>query len=799
MRGFSYQALALMAALTGLAAGAAPGAPSVAMRKPYTVDPAPNYALCTDSGDASQLTDGFETNQNFWTEKTTVGWQGRSPVTVTVDLGRITSIRGASFRTAAGKAGVEWPAAIHVFASDDGKTFAPLGDLVELSDSRKAAAPAGYRIFTYSSDALHGHGRYVRFVVEASGPFIFSDEIGVFEGPPEWVGEAPSGIVADTTAYFEQSLTQRRVVAALRRDLKLAQGRVEKSTAPAATKSAWATALAALQRRIDGLAPVDPEKFRAVLPMDPIHAAIFAVIGEVEAAAGAAPLSLWRANAWDFLTPVDGPPSKPSPASALSLLRGEVRPFAVNLRNATGSSVTAILTLKKLPPGATIDASEVAWTETQSGTPVAAALLKVAARDDGFEIDVPAGMTRQVWLRLRAGDSDSGSYAATLSVGDAALAVPIQVVSVRFPEKPRLHMGGWDYTNTDTLYGLTPENVMPLIEHLRSRHVDSPWATSAVLPFGTFDGSGRMIQPPVTSNFDRWIERWPDARRYMVFLDAQEAVGGIDASSTSFAPAIAAWLGFWVDHARKRGVGPERIHLLLVDEPREASATAKMLPWARAIRRAATGVRIWEDPTFTPPPVAPPEFVEAVDAICLNRTLGASVGESYWNAAVALRGLGKQLELYDASGPTRTMDPYTYYRLQAWQAFAIGAKGSSFWAFADDGDASSWNELAGTRKAFTPLFLDSRSVTPGKHLEAWVESAHDYEVLSLLAEAIEAKPGEAGSTRARIFLQKAVATVLGAPGAGDFGWASRKPREAADEVRAEAAQLLEGLGGGPAD
>jgi len=83
----------------------APG-PNVAAGRPYELDPAPNYPYCTDPGDATQLTDGQYVEGYFWTQKGTVGWQNANPVTITIDLGRDGPLCGASFDTAAGRAGV---------------------------------------------------------------------------------------------------------------------------------------------------------------------------------------------------------------------------------------------------------------------------------------------------------------------------------------------------------------------------------------------------------------------------------------------------------------------------------------------------------------------------------------------------------------------------------------------------------------------------------------------------------------------------------------------------------------------
>ena len=99
-------------------APAGPGAQNIALGAKYTLWPAPNYSYCTEAGDATQLTDGKTTTDYFWTQPGTVGWSGAPYAVVTVDLGRVEPIAGASFDTAAGVAGVLWPAAIHLLVSD---------------------------------------------------------------------------------------------------------------------------------------------------------------------------------------------------------------------------------------------------------------------------------------------------------------------------------------------------------------------------------------------------------------------------------------------------------------------------------------------------------------------------------------------------------------------------------------------------------------------------------------------------------------------------------------------------------
>ena len=71
---------------------------NLARGKLCTFTPPPNYSLCRDDADGSQLTDGVY-NGCSWTEKGTVGWQThRSRVTlIDLDLGKEAAIGAVTF------------------------------------------------------------------------------------------------------------------------------------------------------------------------------------------------------------------------------------------------------------------------------------------------------------------------------------------------------------------------------------------------------------------------------------------------------------------------------------------------------------------------------------------------------------------------------------------------------------------------------------------------------------------------------------------------------------------------------
>ena len=131
----ALSAVALMAALAQPSVADPVERPSqnIALGASYTLDPGPNYGLCTEPGDYEQLTDGAYTEGYFWAQLSTVGWQEKTPSIFTLDLGEVRPISGVSFNTAAGFADVRWPLTIRILVAGEDEEFHEIGDLVELS------------------------------------------------------------------------------------------------------------------------------------------------------------------------------------------------------------------------------------------------------------------------------------------------------------------------------------------------------------------------------------------------------------------------------------------------------------------------------------------------------------------------------------------------------------------------------------------------------------------------------------------------------------------------------------------
>jgi len=584
---FGHGLKAMALAITLFGAGAVLTAQTVPVRsgenlalgKACTLDPAPDYSRCTDPGDATQLTDGQYRIGYCWTQKGTVGWNNAYPAVITLDLGTMEPSRGVSFNTAAGVAGVEWPQAVYVLVSDDGKTFHEAGELVSLSAEREPFPKAGYAVHRLWTDALETHGRFVAFIVAAAG-YAFSDEIEVYRGEPSWVTLPQAGEpVSDLRRYCADQAVSRGVLQRLRQDIEAVRKLAEKPEIPASARQQAQTELEAVAHELPRLENAKwPADFRAVLPLNDAHRRDFRAQAKLWRSAGLVSLVAWQSPLWDPLALVELPQRQSPAAVIVALMANVYRAGSFDLSNPADAHAVLKLQIVGLPGGLNpswITVHEAQWTDTRPGQPVAAALPVAHRTGDQYEILVPAGLTRQVWLTVHPVDLAGGVYQGQIKLAGAgasiALPLTVRVYPLQFPDRPTLHLGGWDYTDVDQNYMINPANREAVLAHLREHFVDSPWATAAVLPYGTYAQDGRMATPPSTTQFGQWLKRWSAARQYCVFAAVGEALEQFKMGAPQFATAVGEWIDFWARQVRQRGLQPEQIALLLVDEPSSAA------------------------------------------------------------------------------------------------------------------------------------------------------------------------------------------------------------------------------------
>ncbi len=792
--------------LSGIAAVCFGAPENIALKKPYTLSPTPGYSYCTDAGDAVQMTDGVYAKGYFWTQKETVGWTHASPAICTIDLGKVEPVCGVSWSCAAGVAGVTWPESLYVLTSEDKKSWTYLGDLCELGTEKKAPPAEGYAAFRYASDRLKGRGRYV-CVVAAARPYCFVDEIEFWRGPDAWLhGEMPGRRAADPRRFFAESCVRSGVAARLREDLRAILTQCE-SLGHGAVAAELKAGGMALKEKIADEAEKAGDTFQTVLPYEGLHQTILALHAPVLRTAGVTKPLVWQNNRWAPLALTVVPPKGAgTDVVALDLMRGEVRGETFNITNPNDSALHLALTVSGVPDNVNVTLREVLFTDTQSRTPVAAALRPLASDGQGVRrLSVPAGCTRQVWVSCNRPCGAAQTYVGKIGIesDDAAfrkdLALRIRVRDLDFPKRPSLHVGGWDYTQGKADYYRAPGNFKANQALMREMYVDSPWATSAVFPQGAaFDADGRLQNGEALDFgvWDAWVERWQGARNYCVFFSVGTSFNGEKMGTPRFGMMVGTWLGAWVDHLSKQGLKAGQLVILLVDEPHERKQDEVIVTWANAVRAANLGVVLFEDPTYEDPTKGAPAMFALSDVLCPNTPMMVAQGLPFRDFYLRQKEAGRTLWLYSCSGPAKLLDPITYHRAQAWLAFQIGAEGSFYWAFGCGGGiGDSWRAYAQAYNEYSPYFVGPDSVMEGKHSEAIREGVQDYECLRMLrdkaAGARASGQKSAWLKRADSLLTDGVSEAVSAVTASNMFWKIEKNRASMDAVRVRVLDALE--------
>lgn len=789
---------ALGALVSAAATGPDPGLENIALGAAYTLQPAPGYALCTDPADRIQLTDGIETEGYFWAQQSTVGWANQRNVIITLDLGHVQAIRGASLRTAAGVAGVAWPSGIRLFVAGEDQQFRIAGDLLALSAVHGLPSPQPYAVHRYWTDALQTHGRYVAVVIN-NQPFTFVDEIQVFAGDPAWLSQAVEGHpIADMVDYVSNNQTWDGIARRFRQDDAILRERAAAAAVPEVVRAAVLAELDAIAAANQPDPDADYTQFRAVLPLNDLHARQMACQARLWRAEGLDGLVLWQSGLWEPLDHLATPPRGTAPHLSVTMMDNEYRAASLNITNTHDGARHIHLTLHDLPGGANPDyvtVHEVAWTDTASGLPVASALPEAERNPDGgWTLDIPAGMTRQVWFTFNPRGVPAGLHEGSVQLVDGrhTRAVPLRFhcYPLRFPDKPTLRFGGWDYTDGDGHRGVNPENRDAFIADLKAHYVDTPWATGSVMARGTHNADGHLVTPPDTTRFDEWIARWPNATNYCVFPAVGDTFGPWGLDTPAFKTAVGEWAHFWATHAATHGIAAERLCVLLLDEPHDPAQDAIIIAWAEAIKAASVDFTIWEDPTYLGVSESQAALAEVCDVLCPNRTIFLRANEEYRDFYRAARDGGTGLEFYSCSGPTTLLDPYSYFRLQAWTCWAEGATASYFWAFGDNAGGSSWNEYMLPRNIYTLTYLDDTSVTPAKMMEAAREGIQDYEYFVMLQTAVEQAPAGPEREAAATLLRTLPEQVLDAGTSPGLMWHDDLDRSQADVARVKVLDAL---------
>jgi hypothetical protein len=846
----------------------APGA-NIAAGKACTFNDAPagtqgNFGL-TKGNDEKDLTDGaLSQYEMMWLDKGAVGWTG-GPQFITIDLGAVTPISGVGYHTGSRAAsGIGWPPFILVMVSEDGKEYRLAGELVGLSSKfgaptnegrfrnrvdeynekfgknplNRAVYQAAEPAYWFRTDELNTQARYVRFAIQNS-IMIFTDEVEVYAGKPG-SPKASGPVIAKPIDYLQANKMPYAVSARQATDAARAIELVNKLKLKNEVAAPIIAKLDQLRTRALAveLKPYD-EAFRAIVPLSPLHAEIYAALSAAYRAAGYPEYSLWHNNPWARQAPFDLPPALadgklPEVSLDVYTLHNDRRGEVMNLGNFSDGAKTAVVTFTGLPGGAKPEYVRVRQAEylaMQSRVWDADVLPLAEETGAGWKVSLPAGVSRQLWFDFKPDTKNcpAGKHEGQVVVqveGGPKLSFPITLTVANYrlpdPKDRALSLGFWDYMDmggpgvlisTDPNTGKKSDNFYPAIKHMQESGVNVAWGrqwwasrgtfprpsaaakgqkveitqgmpiTKLIrLPYDTggedlFDAQGNLRVEIDFTAFDTWVKDWPGAKYYAIYAEAYWDYAGIkgkDPNSADFTPAdkarndeVQRRLGVvmkkWAEHMPSVGVKPSQIVLLMVDEVAGGNAARMSTQWAKGIKQAVPEFKIYLDPTtreFNDPSII--ELFGYLDVI----TPGTDYSY-HWKGQPAVdfydgwRQKGKILGFYSCAQNPSEGESTAYFRTQQWDCWRISKGGpeswAGIWAYVDFRGVMPWNPLpGGTRdRTWATAYIDSKSVTDGKHWLAIFEGANDYAYLHALKNRI-AELEKSGTKSAEIEAAKKV-------------------------------------------
>ena len=704
---------------------------------------APNYQYSAGN-DETDLFDGKHASRGFWTSKETVGWLfSRKPgVLITVDLGSVSPIGALSFNTAAGSAQVTFPAAVFVFASDDGESWHYVTDLIN-----EPISQASYVQHRFVAKDLKTRGRHLAFYVAKGGFFAFVDEIEVIEG-----SHRADSVKFEQPAIATEKLeaeANRRAKRAVQKNITLAviqQARGAVSSSGGAAKQQALRELDRLQQATVAALKLEEVDYSRGLPYSPIDADVCRTMGSFFSNGSREAVTIWQPDesSWSHTTnPFARAGEVVAPKLNADMMIGEYEPVAFNISNNSAEAVAVRVEVDDLKSAAgdiwSADSVDIRATSHVVGS-------GYMLFDDALSpvtdetLTIPPGMTRQLWLILNSDDVKPGEYRGGVAVRstDKAAEVPLTatVYPVRMPENPAYTAQSWCYFTWQAAQGFEQQIAAELQRSYANAHVLHHY----YIPWPKVDPETKKLVRPIEldfTRFDEMLAHRPDVKQWLLWPGIEFGYFRLHYHQPTDAPAIGtpeheALFKEWVrqirDHLKEKGLGTDRWAFYWIDEPGDKAFLEKIVPASKMAKEVDPSILIWEDHQVSLKVLE--EHPDAIDIHCCPLSFYLS-----YPAILKHVQAEKHAGLHYLAGGSKGGDPHRYYRLHHMASVELGLDGAGLWVWGDDG--GQFNDYNSEHPSYGMVYATDSGPLTGKRREAWREGIEDVELWRHLRVAAE--------------------------------------------------------------
>lgn len=673
---------------------------NLALGKKYSILPKPNYALTADASDSTSLTDGKYTRGYFWTQKSTVGWQRAKRVEIYLDLGTVYIIREVTFNTARGLAsgGVSFPSHIETFIGREDSTYFWAGDMVESGDEHEL----GYSVRKFSLNGINASGRYVLLVIYPKGPFVFCDEVEVIEGAIErpvqhWIG-------IDSVRQLKEEIAKLDIQRACLNSM------VEEMRPAVKTEQQESSKLDSLRKRVVII--------QSLLEGDSIETELFAIHAAVlKKRYGEGPLIVNRIDPWAKFGPMVIPKSGQATDTHISTPLGGFGYSTLLLTNVCCPDLRLSLELEQTKTAKTaLTLFEVPFVKTARLEYVADPLVPLKKN-----VVLKRGESKLVFLQSKG--LSIGHKESVLNISTDGFKHPLKILEdvqeVSIPEILTLNSVNWAYLD----FKLIESRREAALSDLQAHHTNVVVVPPKVIPLP--DSAGM----PDFQQFQEYLKPMRGIRTVLTFLNFRGKSRATINSKFEFMDdgwkiGFRKWYASLIRAAEEIGLSQNQIYLYPFDEM-TGNEVDQFISFARWARSEIPGVKLYAT-------IERPGSERALPYLDIAQVHDAD------NSLATSPSRNCESWLYATEGPSKSLSPYAYYRMQAWKAFAYGFKGIGFWAYADAGwgenPGTAWDDFDGAYPDYAVVYEgEGRNLISSRRWEAWRAGIEDYELLTVFA------------------------------------------------------------------
>ena len=448
-------------------------------------------------------------------------------------------------------------------------------------------------------------------------------------------------------------------------------------------------------------------------------------------------------NPWDDVQPGEIYPSDPEADTArLSILAmgNETEALAFYLTNLKESPQQVKIYPHDLTDkeGKTVSCRDIVELREAINTPdnVGTIVDEVLPKlNEGNTMYLAPYDSRKLWMNINTKSLAAGRYNFLLDFESIGLISTVQrvkvtlvVSTVRIPQKSEYAFCTWSsLAITDDI--MRAKVTKDMLDHKMS-----------VLPVS---GPRFYVDPnqKLAEDWSQWDNYYSSLKDQMTcFLINPLSVetGGREISKEQYASLLKEAYVRTSKGFTDRGIGPKQWSVYVMDEPGITGypSIESGIQTARQIREAAPSAELYIDPAGMISPKSMKGFEGLINTYCPQVDL---LKDQQGKLLNYFHDLGQRNWFYEAVGPSRTLHPLGYYRVQPWLAFDYGFTGSGFWCCDYSNNTNLWRAKSANPSSqdnYSVVYNDGLNIIPSRRWEASRDGIEDYHLLMMLKRKI---------------------------------------------------------------